>query len=174
MEEPLNSCSGRSWTAFWRVSVPPTVPTHCRRRRPGIAPDESGFDPTAPPSEPSLPRRSAARPPGSSLERCCSPDADGRLLGRCWCRRATARWYGQPHPPGDLRRLTGSGVEFVTDAAPTPKAQAQLCCVSGPAGALPAAGGCAHRPAPAGRAAPAGLAVTQTAKKDRLPGTGPF
>ena len=56
MEEPPNSLSRQELDRLLESvrAQPPTVPTRCRRQRPGIAPDESGFDPTAPPSEPSL------------------------------------------------------------------------------------------------------------------------
>ena len=65
MEEPPNSLSRQELDRLLESvrAQPPTVPTRCRRQRPGIAPDESGFDPTAPPSDPSLQqqRRQTAR-----------------------------------------------------------------------------------------------------------------
>ena len=130
MEEPPNSLSRQELDRLLESvrAQPPTVPTRCRRQRPGIAPDESGFDPTAPPSEPSLQqqRRQIARQFFGAMLLTLM------LMGGCFGALLVQESYrqvgmGSPPTPVISARLTGSGVEFVTDAAPTPEEQAQLC-----------------------------------------------
>ena len=131
MEEPLNSLSRQELDRLLESvrAQPPTVPTHCRRQRPGIARDGPGFDPTAPPSEPSLQqqRRQTARQFFGAMLLTLM------LMGGCFGALLVQESYrqvgmGSPPPPVIFHpRLTGSGVEFVTDAAPTPEEQAQLC-----------------------------------------------
>ena len=159
MEEPLNSLSRQELDRLLESvrAQPPTVPTHCRRQRPGIAPDESGFDPTAPPSEPSLQqqRRQTARQFFGAMLLTLM------LMGGCFGALLVQESYrqvgmGSPTHPGDLRPAHRVWGRVCHRCRPHPGGAGAALLVSGPAGALPAAPGAApHRPAPAGRAAPA-------------------
>ena len=130
MEEPPNNLSRQELDRLLESvrTRPPPVPTPCRRQRPGIAPDESGWDPAAPPGEPSLQQqhRQTARQFFGALLLTLT------LLGGCFGALLVQESYrrvgmGSPPTPVISARLTGEGIAFVTDAAPTPEEQARLC-----------------------------------------------